>query len=294
MSSFSTAQSFDQSELTLASSSANTIFEDKLYRVALASDVADLRAVQRLRYLVFKTDIRNTDPIADVLGYEADAFDDQCQHIMVIEKNTAQVIGTYRYQTAKHAANGLGFYSDQEFDMDHFPRTYSEKGLELGRACIAEGHRNGRVLYLLWKALMYALLSTQSRYIFGCCSIPTTNPLVGLNVMHYLTHQGHMHPSVRLIARSGYICSASFNMFHKMNRDITQQEEFKAIPELPVLMQKYLDMGAKVCSVPALDRSFKSIDFMILLDRFAIDPSVFNFFKRGLPIAGDQILPSLY
>jgi putative hemolysin len=82
-------------------------------------------------------------------------------------------------------------------------------------------------------------------------------------------------------------------MFAKMNNS-NGRDSVSVIPQLPVLMKKYLELGAQICSVPALDRTLKTIDFMVVLDRFAIKPSVYNFFKRGLPVQRDQILPSLF
>jgi putative hemolysin len=35
---------------------------------------------------------------------------------------------------------------------------------------------------------------------------------------------------------------------------------------LPPLFKVYLDMGAKVCSEPAIDREFGVVDFLIVLD----------------------------
>jgi putative hemolysin len=36
--------------------------------------------------------------------------------------------------------------------------------------------------------------------------------------------------------------------------------------EIPPLFKVYLDMGAKVCSEPAIDREFGVVDFLIVLD----------------------------
>jgi putative hemolysin len=38
------------------------------------------------------------------------------------------------------------------------------------------------------------------------------------------------------------------------------------IQSLPPLMDMYLRHGAIVCSYPAIDREFKTIDFLMLLD----------------------------
>jgi putative hemolysin len=36
--------------------------------------------------------------------------------------------------------------------------------------------------------------------------------------------------------------------------------------QIPKLLRAYLTLGAKICGPPALDRQFKTIDFLTLLD----------------------------
>ena len=37
-------------------------------------------------------------------------------------------------------------------------------------------------------------------------------------------------------------------------------------PEIPRLFQGYLNLGGLVCGEPALDRRFKTIDFLVMVD----------------------------
>jgi putative hemolysin len=44
-------------------------------------------------------------------------------------------------------------------------------------------------------------------------------------------------------------------------------DELAAEPvAIPKLLRAYLALGAKICGPPALDRQFKTIDFLTLLD----------------------------
>ncbi|MFM2295974.1 MAG: hypothetical protein RLZZ350_2387 [Verrucomicrobiota bacterium] len=45
-------------------------------------------------------------------------------------------------------------------------------------------------------------------------------------------------------------------------------------PELPKLFATYLTLGAKICGAPALDREFKTVDFLTLLDLESLPPRV--------------------
>jgi hypothetical protein len=49
---------------------------------------------------------------------------------------------------------------------------------------------------------------------------------------------------------------------------------------IPALFQSYLNLGAKVCGGPALDRLFKTIDFLVVLDIEALDLHSYRFFFR--------------
>jgi len=41
----------------------------------------------------------------------------------------------------------------------------------------------------------------------------------------------------------------------------------------PKLLRAYLSIGAKICGPPAVDREFKTIDFLTLLDLERISPT---------------------
>jgi putative hemolysin len=42
----------------------------------------------------------------------------------------------------------------------------------------------------------------------------------------------------------------------------------------PKLLRTYLAIGAKICGPPAIDREFRTIDFLTFLDLHALPPSV--------------------
>ena len=44
--------------------------------------------------------------------------------------------------------------------------------------------------------------------------------------------------------------------------------------EIPKLLRTYLAIGAKICGPPAIDREFKTIDFLTLLDMQSLHPRI--------------------
>jgi putative hemolysin len=122
------------------------------YRLRLATTTQDVRAAQLLRFVVFNLELREGLEQSYATCLDADAFDPICDHLLVEDTRTNEVIGTYRLQTGLKAAANLGYYSAQEFDFKPF-EPYRAEIIELGRACVHSDHRNLTVLTLLWKGI---------------------------------------------------------------------------------------------------------------------------------------------
>src|SRR5207253_2898045 len=174
---------------------------------------------------------------------------------MVLEKSSLKIVGTYRVRTIEMAGNTKGFYSAGEFDLTCLPPGILAESVELGRACIAREHRNRQVLFLLWKALIVYLTSNRKRFFFGCCSLTSQDPRDGIEVLNYLARNGYMHPTLKVPPQPSYECVV--NGFCAFART-----EVK----IPRLFDTYLGIGAKVCGGPAIDRLFKTIDFLVIFD----------------------------
>ena len=130
----------------------------------------EVRAAQRLRFDVFAAEMgaRLTTPIA---GHDVDLFDDYCEHLLVRDAQSQQVIGTYRVLTPAQARRVGGTYSDTEFDLTRL-RTLRPRMVELGRSCVHPDHRHGGVIMALWSALADFMVRNQLDTMIGCASIP--------------------------------------------------------------------------------------------------------------------------
>lgn len=225
------------------------------YLVRFARTPEELDAALRLRFEVFNLELGEGLTSSFQTGRDLDQFDEACDHLIVLETETGKVIGTYRMQTSEMAAAGSGFYTGAEFDLSRLAPDLLVEGIELGRACIAQSHRNTQVLFLLWKGLATYVSYKRKRYLFGCCSLTSQDVNEGWRVMELLRTQGHLHPHLFAPPNPGYECEAN---------DLTLVEAENV--KLPRLFRTYLRYGAKVCSPPAIDRQFKTIDFLVLFD----------------------------
>ena len=239
--------------------------EDGHYLVRFANDEADLDAVLRLRFEVFNLELGEGLEESFGSGRDEDEFDVVCHHLMVIDKASGDVVGTYRMQTSEMAATHRGFYSAQEFRIDQLPHDVLASSLEVGRACVAESHRSTQTLFHLWRGLALYVASNRKRYLFGCSSLTSQDPQEGLAVMRLLEGKGAVHPTLRLDPQPDFAC---------YNADMTL--DFGVEAKLPTLFRIYLRHGALVCGPPALDPRFKTIDFLILFDVGAMDPRLFE------------------
>jgi putative hemolysin len=232
------------------------------YSLRFATTPEELEAVQRLRFEVFNLELGEGLDESFATGRDEDRFDPVCHHLIVTD-TTGSAVGTYRMQTSEMAIEHIGFYSAEEFDLTGLPDEVLADAVEIGRACVARPHRNRDVLFLLWIGLALYLTRNSKRYLFGCCSLTSQDPVLGKRVMDHLEAHGLVHPTIRVAPQPDWRCYAeSFDPGTS-----TLDEEVK----LPKLFSLYLRYGAKGCGPPALDRRFKTIDYLVLFDREDLD-----------------------
>jgi putative hemolysin len=239
------------------------------YKLQFARTEGELRAAQSLRYRVFNLELGEGLDDAHRQCLDVDKYDLQCDHLIVVDREADRVIGTYRLQTYQEAIQGHGLYTGDEFDLSEIPQEILKKSVEVGRACIQKEHRNGRVLYLLWRGIAAYMEMTEQRYLLGCCSIKSADPAEGWMVWDYLREHDHIHNSLCVDTKEEYHCP-----------DVAREAEAWQNVTLPELFILYIDLGAKTLSKPALDSAFKTIDFLILVDLQKLDERSRTLFFR--------------
>ena len=220
-------------------------------RVRLAETAAEVRATQALRFAVFNLELNEgLEQSFDTL-LDADPFDAVCDHLLVEDAATGEVVGTYRLQTGDRAAAGLGYYSSTEFDLAPLDPIRPQV-VELGRACVAKSHRNLAVLSMLWRGIAQYARQRGGRYLVGCSSIHTQDAAVGAALYSSLIRRC-LVPEPFVIRPLAAVACPLVQLAAEA-------------PEMPKLFATYLTIGAKICGAPAIDREFKTVDFLTLLD----------------------------
>jgi putative hemolysin len=222
------------------------------YSVRLAQGAEDLHAAQALRFFVFNLELNEGLESSFLTLRDEDAYDSGCDHLLV--ESDGEVVGTYRMQTGRRAAENIGFYSAQEFDLSPF-EPIRDQVLELGRACVHADHRNLQVLSLLWRGIADYARQNGCRYLLGCSSLTSQDAEEGLALYQMLSLR-HLAPeALRTLPLPGWSCP-----------EPAQHSDPAPVPRAPKLLTAYLSLGAKICAPPAMDREFKTIDFLTLLD----------------------------
>ena len=221
------------------------------YASRLAATSDEIKAAQALRFEVFNLELNEGLPQSYATGLDADPFEVVCDHLIVEHLPSKHIVGTYRLQTGVSAAKNLGFYSAQEFDFSVYEPLRKEI-VELGRACVHAQHRNIVVLGMLWKGIADYAQRRGARYLAGCSSITSQDPAVGASAYSELCRKNLAAPEWRTRPLAAYDCPL----------DLLAEDGCK----IPKLLRAYMNIGAKICGPPALDRHFKTIDFLTFVD----------------------------
>jgi putative hemolysin len=233
----------------------NPLAATDLFRVGMAQTLEDVIECQRLRYLVFNCELGEGLDSSASTGLDRDRFDFICDHLMVHDAATGSLAGTYRMQSGYRAKGNLGYYGEGFFDFAPFENIRAEV-LELGRACVREEYRNTNVLHMLWKGIARYAESCKARYLIGCSSLSSQDEAAGIALYETLREKYLVEPSLRTNPVQGHECKSSGSP--------------AAPPRPPRLFRAYLDISARVCGPPAIDREFKTIDFLTLVDLKAL------------------------
>ncbi|ARP68853.1 GNAT family N-acetyltransferase [Streptomyces pluripotens] len=237
------------------------------YTVTLARDEADVRAAQRLRHDVFAGEMGAllTTPQP---GLDVDAFDAYCDHLLVHETRTGQVVGTYRLLPPERAAVAGRLYSESEFELGALDAI--RPGLvEVGRSCVHPDHRDGAVIGLIWAGIARYMVDRGHEWLAGCCSVP-------------LADGGALATATWARVRTRHLAPEEYRV-----RPLLPWLPEIAAPtghrELPALLRGYLRLGAWVCGEPAHDPDFGVADLYVLLPMRRINPRYLRHFLSLVP-----------
>ena len=217
--------------------------------VSLARDEGEVREAQRLRYQVFAEEMGARLEGAEN-GLDKDIYDPYCDHLLVRDGASNEVVGTYRILAPAQAKRIGGHYSQQEFDLTRLLHL-SDRMVEVGRSCVHPDHRNGATIALLWNGLAKYMQTHGFDYLMGCASIG-------------MADGGHVAASLYRRLREKHLSPIEWRVFPRYALPLEHlQDDLDAA--VPPLIKAYLRVGAHICGEPAWDPDFNTADLLVFL-----------------------------
>ena len=242
--------------------------------VRLARSQDEVAAAQRLRFRVFYEEMA-ARPTEDMRarGADFDDFDRICDHLLVLDRTSGAVVGTYRLIRRSAAMRFGRFYSADEYDISPL-LAHPGEILELGRSCVAEGYRTRAAMQLLWRGIAAYVFRHQIGLMFGCASLPGTDVAALRVPLSYLHHFHLAPPELRPRALAGRHVEMAL-----MPKD--QVDPQRAIAELPPLIKGYLRLGGFVGDGAVVDHQFNTIDVCVIVKTDLVTAKYYKHYERS-------------
>jgi L-ornithine Nalpha-acyltransferase len=255
----------------------------KNFIVRITASQGDVRAAQRLRYMIFFEELE-AKPSEDArkTRLDFDRFDGFSDHLLVIDTDSAvddgtqlpdgRLVGTYRLLRQDVARENGGFYSRDEFDLAPLlTRQNTLSFLEVGRSCVAQGYRNRRVAELLWQGIWNYVRHHKLDVMLGCASLSGTDPA---QIADELTFLGTRAKP----PRDWHVTALDDRHIPLLQKDIALVNERATLQKLPTLLKGYLRLGCYIADGAVIDYAFNTTDVLVVLPIAAINPRYFEYY----------------
>jgi L-ornithine Nalpha-acyltransferase len=246
------------------------------FSVKLAETPDEMLAAQRLRHRVFVRELgASTDRNSDALGIEQDGFDTHVDHLILQDKSlpkASDVVGVYRLLRSDVAAQGIGFYSADEFQLDKIAGS-GRNAVELGRSCVDARYRGGLAMHLLWKGLAEYVAAHDIEILFGVASFHGTDPAQIAHALSFLHHNYLAPDDLRVTAYGS-------NAIPMDILTATDTDRATALMQIPPLIKSYLRLGGAVGNGAYIDHDFNTIDVCLVMDTLRMSQKYKDFYRR--------------
>lgn len=245
--------------------------------VRLAETPAEVAAAQALRYRVFYEEM-GARPDERTLRWrrDVDEFDAICDHLLVLDRargaGSEAVVGTYRLIRREAALRHGSFYSAAEYDISPV-LAYPGAVLELGRSCVDAGYRTRPTMQLLWRGIAAYIFHYGIEVMFGCASLPGTDPSALALPLSYLHYHHLAPPELRPRALD--------DRYVAMQRlPFAAVDPVAGLAELPPLIKGYLRLGGFVGDGAVIDSQFNTTDVCIVVKSDLITEKYYRHYER--------------
>ncbi len=236
------------------------LIEKNNFIIKIANTQQEIIKAQKLRHKVFSQ--MSSGFVGDI---DQDDYDTQADHLIVIDKSTDNVVGTYRFllsdKVSKH-------YSQREFDISDFLKLAGRK-MELGRASVDPNARAGVIITLLWRGIAEYLKVSKADYLFGCSSMWDVSTEEIFKLCRIFKFRELVTDAQILPLKSHWPLGFSNDLVQlkqqlsldprKPGNELKMKILFDQY--VPTLVKTYIHVGLKFAVPPAYDPKLKTYEF---------------------------------
>jgi putative hemolysin len=237
--------------------------------------------IGRLREITFREVGEGTNNPIDI-----DEFDLYYHQMFIWDDKHEKIVGAYRIGFGHEimAQYGKrGFYIHSLFRMDDSLGEFLNQSMEVGRSFVVkEYQRKPLSLFLLWKGFLYLLLKNPDhRYLIGPVSISNNYSRVSKDLIIRFIMANYFNYRIAQKIRPRHAYKFRSNdptintLMDSTERDINKLD--KTIGDvdalnsgLPVLIKKYIKLGAKIACFNVDPKFSNCLDGLIVLDVYDI------------------------
>jgi putative hemolysin len=252
-----------------------------------------LQEIGRAREITFREVGEGTNKRTDL-----DEFDHYYEHLFLWDREKERLVGAYRIGDGRAIMEryGLrGLYISTLFRLGAPLKRILATSFELGRSFVTPEYQKHRLpLFMLWRGLLLHITShPDHRYLIGPVSISGQySPFSRGLMMEFLRQyhsdpvlSGHVRPRNRfhvdLEKRDGEaLLEASGEDIRKLDQVIADIEEDGAA--IPVLLKRYLSVGAKIIGFNSDPKFNDALDGLMLLDLTKLPEKTVEDLRRGM------------
>lgn len=252
--------------------------------VRIATTPGEVDAALALRYRIFFDEMGAApNAQAAVSRRDRDEFDAVADHLLVVDHGIGPgpegVVGTYRMLQPSGAAAIGRFYSADEYDI-HTITDFPGRVLELGRSCVDIKYRGRAVMQLLWRGIAAYVFHNQIDLMFGCASLPGTDPEKLATELSYLYEHHLAPPALRPRAKA--------DRYVEMRRvPVSSFDPRRVNQMLPPLIKGYLRIGGFIGDGAVIDPQFNTIDVAMILKTDLVTDKYYRHYERQAKDATD-------
>lgn len=232
------------------------------YRARLGSSAVDIRRAQALRWLCFRA-AQQDPPTEDGARLDADAFDAVCDHALIEDIQTGDLVGCFRVMRIGSGAEVSHSYSAQYYGLERLA-AHPGPMVELGRFCLHPQRSDPHILRLAWAFLTALVEDCGAGVLFGCSSFMGTD-WDAYRDSFGLLRERHLAPRrwrPRIKAPQVVRFASRLRLF--------SPDRARALSGMPPLLRSYLALGGWVSDHAVIDRDLNTLHVFTALEVGAV------------------------